>query len=420
MNAVNRCVLVYNPLSGHGHLDSWNALFVSTLLAAGYGVIAVTENSAALKERLESSGDLRSPDLQILDLAQLRPGITERVLARAGKLLGRAQRQKPAVADTGDADPEANYLEPIDFARHIRRAMKMARKAPSMILNMYMDLYRTDAQRWMAFDRDQPIPWIGIRFIPRPQSDEGYYQTLSLAGMCFLDQGVVESCRAKFPGKRFFYLPDVTHADLPAQPGALVRTVQQQAAGRKIVFMGGTIARTKNLAMWLRMIRLADPAEWFFVQIGEIHRDALSRQDLEALDRAMREPPGNLFMHDGYLQDERIFNEIIAASDVVFAVYRDFPISSNMLGKAATFEKPILVADNHLMGERVVRYGIGSAVRQDDPAAMLRALEAITREAPAPSGFRAYREDFGRAALARHLGEMVECVSSEFSHKGAT
>ena len=38
MNSGRPCILVYNPLAGHGHLDSWNALFVSLLLAGGYRV----------------------------------------------------------------------------------------------------------------------------------------------------------------------------------------------------------------------------------------------------------------------------------------------------------------------------------------------------------------------------------------------
>ena len=69
MNSGRPCILVYNPLAGHGHLDSWNAMFVSLLLAGGYRVIAVTEDCAALSRRLEASGDLQSPNLQLFDLA---------------------------------------------------------------------------------------------------------------------------------------------------------------------------------------------------------------------------------------------------------------------------------------------------------------------------------------------------------------
>ena len=79
-----------------------------------------------------------------------------------------------------------------------------------------------------------------------------------------------------------------------------------------------------------------------------------------------------------------------------------------MLGKAAAFEKPILVADNHLMGARVIRYGIGRAVPQDDPEAMLLALNQLVDPPQACTGFHAYREDFGREVLAGRLDEMID------------
>ena len=82
MNCQKPCVIVYNPLAGHGHLDSWNAMFVSILLASGYRVIAVTEDSRALASRLESSGDLHAPNLQLFDLLDLRQSLWFRLFAR--------------------------------------------------------------------------------------------------------------------------------------------------------------------------------------------------------------------------------------------------------------------------------------------------------------------------------------------------
>ena len=407
MKSGRPCILVYNPLAGHGHLDSWNAMFVSILLAGGYRVIAVTEDSGALTRRLEASGDIRSPDLQLFDLVDLGPGLFERAVARIRRILsGRSGGSGGASADLV-RDSEASYLEPVDFARHLTRALRKSRWEPSLVLNMYMDLYRTDAARWQAFDRLASVPWVGIRFIPKEEPTEAYYRSESLTGMCFLDERVVEAYRSTFPRKQFFYLPDITHSDLPGERSALAREILEAAAGRKIAFMGGTIAKTKNLAAWYRLIALADPRRWYFAQIGEIRHDALDEQDLQALREVMRTPPGNLLIHDGYLPDERTFNEIVSVSDVIFAVYRDFRISSNMLGKAAAFGKPIIVADNHLMGRRVMRYGIGKAVPQDDTHAMLLALDQLADPRQPCHGFDAYLEDFGRPALALRLSEMI-------------
>ena len=65
-----------------------------------------------------------------------------------------------------------------------------------------------------------------------------------------------------------------------------------------------------------------------------------------------------------------------------------------MLGKAAAFEKPILVADNYLLGRRVGKYGIGRAVPEHDSRQMLAAaIDLLNNPVPAEN-FANYRADF--------------------------
>ncbi len=407
MNLERPCVIVYNPLAGHGHLDSWNAMFVSVLLASGYRVIAVTEDSGALASRLASSGDLHSPNLQLFDLLELRRSVWLRVFARVSRVLRRVWREATGRVHTEASDPQAYYLDPAEYARHLRVVARKARWAPAMVLNMYMDLYKTDPVHWRDFERLQPLPWAGIRFIPREIPTEGYYQCASLAGMCFLDERVVTAYARRLPDKRFCFLPDITFTELPDAQGALAQKIAHEAAGRRIVFLGGTIVKSKNLSAWFQLIALADSRQWYFVQIGEVRWDELDPQERQALRAAIDTPPGNLFVHDGYLPDERAFNEIIQGSDILFAVYCDFRISSNMLGKSAAFNKPILVADNHLMGARVIRYGIGKAVPEGDPHAMLQSLDQLADASQFVGGFEAYRRDFGRDALSSQLDNLI-------------
>ena len=168
--------------------------------------------------------------------------------------------------------------------------------------------------------------------------------------------------------------------------------------------MGGTIGDKKNLSQWYQLIGLTNPTDWFFVQIGEVREQSLGRDDLSAYHQALLEPPENLFLHTQYLPDERTFNEVIALSDIVFAVYRKFNISSNMPGKAAAFEKPILVAEGYLMGARVTKYQIGLTVPEDDAAQMLQALTVLAQPLAArsialPKHFAEYRQDFSHDAL---------------------
>ena len=100
-------------------------------------------------------------------------------------------------------------------------------------------------------------------------------------------------------------------------------------------------------------------------------------------------------------------------SSVIFAVYRDFFRSSNMLSKAAYFEKPILVANGCLMGERVERYGIGLAVDQDDTLGMHEALLALASIQGLKSNFQRYRSDISEALLQQTLSNFLRQCSAD-------
>lgn len=459
-------VLVFNPISGHGHLDSWNAMFIALLLQKGWEVLALTPDAQALLSRLAQRGLAEAPGLHVLDyasssqnmgwsarrvrqafLSRLRrawarwntfgdryyyrrpgseamPGAPDYWRKRLFQLAvpfpyratyfiyARSRRlfRRPECPDAVH-DPEAGFLDPAEFAMRVSGAIRSAPYKPDLVFNMYMDMYRSCPSSWNRFAVVGKWPWAGIRFVPSVLPKEGYYGLSSLKGMCFLDEDVCRIYRKANPERAFGYLPDITETALPAQPGALAEEIRQRAAGRRIVFLGGSIGGQKNLARWFDVIALADPSKWFFVQIGEVHRATLTAEDLAALDQNVSYPPENLIIKAEYLPDERAFNDIIRTSDVIYAVYRDFRISSNMLGKAAAFEKPILVADNYLMGERVRDYGIGRVAPQEDAARIHCALLSLEESAPPASAFERYRDDFGPKALAASLGHFIEqCI----------
>jgi hypothetical protein len=230
--------------------------------------------------------------------------------------------------------------------------------------------------------------------------------------MCLLDESVAQRYQQARPSLTFRTLPDVIDESAAAADSSVVKHIRDAAKGRTIVFMGGTIGKSKNLVKWYELIRTAEASQWYFVQIGEVLADSLSPEDRRALQEIDQNPPENLFRHTHYLPDERDFNAVIQAADLIFAVYRDFRISSNMLGKAATFRKPIVVADNYLMGERVRRYQLGFTAAQDDTMAMLKSLKLCIDNPPRMSSFQAYAQDFSQTAFKESLfGFLEDCMS---------
>ncbi len=409
-------ILLYNPISGHGHLDSWNALFVEFLLEAGWQVASLSMAADDLRERLQRQQMAAHPNLRILEWRAPKRSLYQRVRSK----LFRLSRQLISDAVTNEVDAaklknlEASYLQPHEFAQRVADATLQLGRKPSFVFNMYMDLYRDDQLGWRPFAEMHDLPWAGIRFVPSPAPpSEAYYKLSSLQGMCFLDEHVRQDYAAHLPKKIFEYLPDVTDTNLPVTESSFAMAIARRAAGRKIVFMGGTIGDKKNLSQWYKLIVQANPADWFFVQIGEVREQSLGPDDLLAYRQALLEPPANLFLHTQYLPDERTFNEVIALSDIVFAVYRKFSISSNMPGKAAAFEKPILVAEGYLMGGRVNKYQIGLTVPEDDAPQMLHALTRLAQPLAArsialPEHFAAYRKDFSHDALKSKFFDFLD------------
>ena len=415
-----RSILVYNPISGHGHLDSWNALFIGFLLNAGWRVAALSPDVAALRFRLEQKKLEAHPNLRVLDWRPPKRSLIERIRGKLARIF--RTNVQPEATEALRA-LEAHYLQPLEFAQRIRDAVVQMNDKPQIVFNMYMDLYRPDDLGWAPFEREQKIPWAGIRFVPSAVEDastqaplapsEAYYRLPSLLGMCFLDELLCQQYAQRLPHKAFAYLPDITEATLSPTQSDLVLTIKHRAAGRKIVFLGGSIGSSKNLSHWYDLIAQAPVTDWFFVQIGEVHEQTLSVADRLAYEQIQKEPPENFLLKKEYLPDEREFNDVIAASDILFAVYRQFSQSSNMLGKAAAFEKPIVVATGYLMGVRVEQYQIGLAVSEVVPAQTLHALVALAtasenRSVCRAENFAAYRRDFSHEALQKRFINFLE------------
>jgi hypothetical protein len=440
-------VLLYNPISNEGHLDSWHVLFIEIFLAAGWNVIPVTTDPKGLQLKLKHKNLWGHPRLvwtsdekpKIATLNSRALHFSQRVLRQVERLFeSMAQREQRVLA--------ARFLDPEQFKEAVSNALDSCRVQVDLIFNMFVDGYLPNSPAWkhLVFDNskrspqrsahaaDAAIPWVGLCVTPKyekrqdiqsqsqqqvecqpkpePQSPTpflydrpAYYSLSTYRGTCFLEEAAVDAYRSVFSNKQFAFLPDITETERLSEPNALVLEIKRRAAGRRIVFMGGSIGKQKNLSKWIALIFNVDPTQWYFVQVGRISLNNLTAEDTQALARVKQQPPENLYVHADYLPDETSFNALIAASDVIFAVYRDFYRSSNMLSKAAYFEKPILVADQCLMGDRVIRYGIGLAVRSNSLEDIQAGLIAVVQLQDLPRKFASYRADFNRVEFGRRL-----------------
>jgi hypothetical protein len=423
------CILLYNPISNEGHLDSWHALFIEAFLEAGWTVLAMTSDLAGLQRKLMQKGLADHQSLSLHSISSdnaASKGQASSLINQAKKIatwlevktevkLGQWLRNLKGAFQATETREQAalalKHLDPQLFRDQVNQVLSQHSNKVTVVFNMYVDAYMPTPNAWQQFGFVSPTPWLSLCITPDqllPLQGEvntlaPYYSMADYRGTCFLDEALLERYRARWPDKQFEYLPDITETALPPQPTLLAEQIKQQAAGRKIVFMGGSIGKQKNLAQWVKLIQQTDSAQWYFVQLGRLNINNLTSEDIAALAILQVTAPQNLYSHDGYLSDELAFNDIIAVADVIFAVYKDFYRSSNMLSKAAYFEKPILVASNCLMGTRVTKYGIGLAVAPNDSQEICQGLNDLLQLPNLAAHFAAYRQDFNQQALQTKL-----------------
>jgi hypothetical protein len=393
-------IVLHNPISNEGHLDSWHVLFIKMLAEAGFKIIALTSDPAGINKKLHEHD--YSGQRNIIVLGSKHDGLLQKTVRRLygyavglfNMTLGRPKRR-------------VTHIDPIIFCRQLNALFSLYPEQVGVVFSMYMDAYDPAPEAWQNFRLKIKVPLLGLCITPQKGSKEGYYALPNYHGTCFLDETWRDEYRQRFTNKKFECLPDITETLLPKGRSPLMAQVVLFAKGRKIVFMGGSIGKQKNLSCWHQVIEASDAGRWCFVQIGRINWENLTEEDTRSLHRQALNPLKNLFVHDQYINDEGVFNEIISQSTVIFAVYRDFNRSSNMLSKAAYFEKPILVSDEGIMGERVSHYKIGHCVNYSSVTDVLNALATIQNITDIKDNFSRYRKDFSASVVQARLTNFI-------------
>ena len=454
-DSQGKCVLLYNPISGTGHFDSWCELFAGALLSCGWRVHVITPDGTLIEHRLRQAypsardalfvydrasvlrgpipcespiGALHSAALSALQRRHHRlPSGAQSAVIRAGRrvfdgLIRPTLRVLNFLLRSIDAATHGLFNQrldisntsPLAFAHDVNLVAACARLPKPVVLNLYVDLYSADDAQWRKFGATMRHPWAGLNIDlanSLPTGLLGASQTLK--ALLYINEDTVDFPACPSQRLEYAWIPDVANDDLPEGRTELASEILRRAAGRKIVFLGGAIGGTKNLSTWYQAIRLADPARWYFIQIGAVNQSTLTTSDRLYLQQTMTAYPENLLIQDRYLPDERAFNELVAISDVVWGLYRDFDRSSNVLGKAAVFRRPVIVSNRFLMGKRVGDYGIGAAIAEDAPEAVVAALDELCASPIEASCFERYIQDFGYPALSRRLDETLTRILAE-------
>ncbi len=310
--------------------------------------------------------------------------------------------------------PSLADLDRIPFQRIVNciraAALTAGQSTPDLIFFLYLDLMAEHAQNTSCLDQ-YGVPWTGILFHPRLAQDtkasiEGYFTSQQARGGIFLVPAALPIYAETTPDLTFALAPDVADLELPAAPPMNACEMRQRAGDRTIVLQIGSISAHKDIPTLLDLIELADSSQFFFALIGEVHWHTFGAHQ-GRIRTFFAHPPENVFILEGYVGDERDYNGLIAASDILYAVYQDFSSSSNSLAKAAGLGRPILVSERSLMGERVRRFDIGQTSPENNPKLILQRLQLLASRNRSSFGFEAFNRQHSLDALKAQLATVI-------------
>ena len=260
------------------------------------------------------------------------------------------------------------------------------------------------AQCWSALDQlarhhriDKVLllhgdPFLHARYVPEPSFDwvPIYFHPTHLrsSGVAPLEQAI---------GKPVIKIPDFFD---PARSGATSRTawLLDQAAGRPVICAIGPITPHKTVGALLRIAEKR--LDWHFLLVGAVTSRRHSRDEMRLLDRAASFSNVTWFPER---LDHAELNELTALSDIHYAVYKQFPHSSNKLIRACENRRPLIVADRGYMADVVKRYGIGRTCDDAAVGSIEQAIAGALRSDWSGADWQGYEKNNSIDCLAEAL-----------------
>lgn len=323
-------------------------------------------------------------------------------------------------------------IEPFQIWRHLARTLRAATAdtglRPKLVFLNWLDSYIVGVSPLVAWLLPCIFPyrWSGVFFHPwhlripdgptRHESvaAEAMLRSGGCVGTAVLDHWIVDALAVHTRGPVLAF-PDETDTDLPPRDPGLVMQLREAAAGRRIILLPGVLAKRKGVMALLNTARLAEGRPWCFAFVGALDeglRRTYSDAELQLIDDAIAGKQSNVWFHPARIENEKDFNAIVCASDVLFAAYALFAHSSGIVTKAGFFEKPVLVSPGYCMAQDVEAYRLGLVVDPHDPDAVLRGLGTVldraawARQAGAPD-YAGFRQQYGFDALKQSFREML-------------
>ncbi len=369
MKANSKTILLWNPISNHGHLNMYLELYATALLDLNYKVYFIAE----LEETFKVSLLTKLPSLISFDIAvptqsskkwsmKWLLSVVFNKFQWGIKLL----RKDPAYAEF---DELTNKL----------KAMKKAGLKPDLVMCMYVDMTHLGRKSRRILKRLQ-IPWVGLLFHPPVLENNNrftrnsWFSDFSNRGAIFFTESRIESYKAvSRQNQSFEVFPDVTRKpNLSIPPHAI--DFRNFANGRCVVGLIGSLdGRKKLIKEFLAVSDDVRLKNYCFIMVGEIYESTLPTDTLNEI-RSRIGVSDNLYIVDRYINSEEDFDSLFSQVDIIFACYRNFDSSANVLAKSAFFKKPVLVTAETFIGNLTQQHNLGIAIKNPDVDSIAKSI----------------------------------------------
>ncbi len=391
-----------------GHHPMYQRLHIGAFLDLGCRVLALVPNPGRLESELKAKHGELSDRVQFSAFEHSKP--------------------------TSPSWKLRNLYEPLAMWRCAAVALAAASKEtgskPDLVFFSWLDDYIVAASAMVRCLLPLVFKhrWSGLFFHPWhlriPGGDtrddsvaaENVLRAHTCIAVTVLDSGIADTL-SQSVGKPVIPLPDVSIAAVD-ETSELAREIKAFAGSRRIVGLLGHLSKRKGIMTCLRAAQSENGSGWCFVLAGgfdPVQLDSFSSEERALVKRAQAGELDNVLFRGERIETDEAFNAAVSACDVLYAAYEMFAHSSNIVTKAAQFEKPILVSAGYFMEECVREHRLGLVVDPKDTDATVEALACMLdadalHEKIGEPGYAAYRERHSERALNEAFAAILEHV----------
>jgi hypothetical protein len=340
-----------------GHHLMYLRLFSKVLLELGYQVVACCPDSKNLNTWLAD---------QLYDSPELVKNFqTLQIFEKSPIRLFNQQSLQPL-------NTLARWYQ---AKKTISQVITMVGHEPDLVLFNWVDSYLSRYIPTLLIDIIFPYPWFGICFQPKLQKEvlefksshffnfHKIFKAVHCQGVGVLDGDQNTKLQLQL-NKKVITFPDITDEAKPDVNFFVALDIKKKAKGRKVVGLLGSLNKRKGLLTLLKASQQPCNEQYFFAFIGQLSHYMLQPEELEYIQKIKKLNPSNCYFHFELIPDEPQFNALVNTCDILFAAYENFPYSSNILTKAAVFNKLIIASNGYCIGKRVRQFQMGLTIEE--------------------------------------------------------